>query len=1042
MDVERLVRTRVTSDELEPPAELVSSVNAGQTPLLGIVKALGEYLTSTEDAVRLKGLTFLTNVIKTIDPTKVNGPASRTLTTFYVSKLDDFESLAPSLSALLVLSKQPTFDDTAAVEAYRTTVETINMKAYVQSTRYLVYQLLDSFLALHRKAFKELGADFINSYTKMVDGEKDPRNLMLLFSIDRVILLEFDVVPHIDALFDIIFCYFPITFRPPPNDPYGITADDLKLALRECMAASPHFARMAIPLFLEKLTTATGQMMKDLLQTMAACFPVYGANAVRERGPELWEAIKTEILYSSDLAIEAASLSALKALVRTLYLTKDDVATGLAQDIIKQCLEILDEPEKSQGVAATKALAALVLASASAGTFALSQALPQLFTQFNRPTLPSHRAPILGSISTLLVAARSVYAAPGATRTQQDERSLEPYRDALLDVLREGLRTDGLKIAATNGSVALIEIPGFWTRKEVEDIVRGLNEILVHDLDEDVKSNVISALTTISTLHAAVVESVTLPLLFHTLPDVAPGAKDYDGRERYRDVLSSLSALCAQPALFENLVVRLSTKLDLLGEPTDVPMDGSTGAETRECTVAYAWDLLRCLESVVGAKLDKKHTDVTRYFDKIVPRLYGLAVGAALPRADKVVPLFRDRRLLSAIGSIAERLVWELDAERQARLFAMAYAAFEAGELAGIVHHPASVKVAGPSAPLRTGATAPEQDLVVVYSTLMQGLKAEVALPFPSAPDFLVQKVHWAIKVARDDFQLQAMLDLITAFVNKRSSDLKDALDGLLERIWMVDIQDTTQEPEIRRRALLVYQHIVKALALLRNELAYTATDRIIDVLALSAFDPLFVDEAGRCFGVLATKGKAHLTARLLHAQKLWNHVLPKLIEGDKEAEAKGKVAYLVAFASLLPLVPASLCLSDLPALLPLLLRSLSLARPKQRTNVITALTAVLETDNYSTEVDVLLHARAEDVVDGVLRSAFVEDGIETSANVRMAALGCLRTIPDAIRYETLGRHKARVIRELGQALDDPLRSVRREAVDCRARWYRYGSSV
>lgn len=53
---------------------------------------------------------------------------------------------------------------------------------------------LESCLAL-----KTMGSSFVNSYTKMVDGEKDPRNLMLLFSIDRVILLEFEVKDHIEV---------------------------------------------------------------------------------------------------------------------------------------------------------------------------------------------------------------------------------------------------------------------------------------------------------------------------------------------------------------------------------------------------------------------------------------------------------------------------------------------------------------------------------------------------------------------------------------------------------------------------------------------------------------------------------------------------------------------------------------------------------------------------------------------------------------------------------------------------------------------------
>lgn len=34
------------------------------------------------------------------------------------------------------------------------------------------------------------------------------------------------------ALFNVTFCYFPISFRPPAEDPYGISAEDLKMALR------------------------------------------------------------------------------------------------------------------------------------------------------------------------------------------------------------------------------------------------------------------------------------------------------------------------------------------------------------------------------------------------------------------------------------------------------------------------------------------------------------------------------------------------------------------------------------------------------------------------------------------------------------------------------------------------------------------------------------------------------------------------------------------------------------------------------------------
>jgi len=43
---------------------------------------------------------------------------AQTLSRFYMSKLDDFDSLPPALEALTVLSRLPTFDDEAAVEVY------------------------------------------------------------------------------------------------------------------------------------------------------------------------------------------------------------------------------------------------------------------------------------------------------------------------------------------------------------------------------------------------------------------------------------------------------------------------------------------------------------------------------------------------------------------------------------------------------------------------------------------------------------------------------------------------------------------------------------------------------------------------------------------------------------------------------------------------------------------------------------------------------------------------------------------------------------
>lgn len=56
-----------------------------------------------------------------------------------------------------------------------------------------------------------------------------------------------------------------------------------------------------------------------------------------------------------------------------------------------------------------------------------------------------------------------------------------------MDILREGLRTDGLKGPAIKGCIALVGVQGYWSRKEVEDVVRGIDEILIHDENQEIR---------------------------------------------------------------------------------------------------------------------------------------------------------------------------------------------------------------------------------------------------------------------------------------------------------------------------------------------------------------------------------------------------------------------------------------------------------------------------------------------------------------------------------------------------------------------------
>lgn len=132
--------------------------------------------------------------------------------------------------------------------------------------------------------------------------------------------------------------------------------------------------------------------------------------------------------------------------------------------------------------------------------------------------------------------------------------------------------------------------------------------------------------------------------------------------------------------------------------------------------------------------------------------------------------------------------------------------------------------------------------------------------------------------------------------------------------------------------------------------------------------------------------------------------------------------------------------------LLPFILRCLALPSAPERLNAISTLEGILETPDLSSEADKLLHTRADAIIQGLLDSIHAPSSkngktaslSSTSGPLRCAALRCIAALPAVVRIEVLGQHKSRVLRELGEALDDPVREVRREAVECRAAWYAY----
>ncbi|KIK08924.1 hypothetical protein K443DRAFT_671974 [Laccaria amethystina LaAM-08-1] len=1028
---ERLVRTWMASGRDEEIGEIVSDISNDRTTLIVIVKALGEYLTSEENDLRRKGVELLSLVLEKCPPARLTRQSIRVLTPFYCGKLDDSETIVPALQGILTLVKLPTFgapEATGVIDALFLYVKT---KSLVQSVRFNVYSIIDSLMARHRDALKALGKKFVGNYIALAEGEKDPRNLVVAFAIARVILIEFDISEYVESLFNITFCYFPITFRPPPNDPYGISSDDLRAALRQCLCATPLFGPLAIPVFLEKLTAGSRATKKDTLQALATCLPIFGSALARATARKLWSALKLEIFQPMDSNIEEEALKTTQILVKTIYHEEEaahehseDIA-GLARDACEECIQILREPEKSMAKPATKVICAFMATTPSVSRYTVSLAVPHFVKLFLNPDEAANRAPILHLLSDIVNAARDSVAGNVA-----EDVPLMPYKDEVLGVFSVGLKASSSRLPTLSGLKGLITTKTLLSDEELGFIVHNVDEIIEGGTDalEESSDEILDLLTTIASIAPHHIEEQTLPLLFRMLPDVAFSRDAIKERANCWRTLSALQTLCVQPELFETLVIRLTTKLDLVCFPAN-------GARVEivdtEPNAAYAHSILTTISNTLSTKVEKSHPDVGKYIERLVPHIYNLFIFSAFG-SDEQRLLASDLRLVHVAGKIISLVVQTLPPQRQTTFSIELFKALLDGQVKGVSQGHQKIPSDRKFDVLNETT---QKNLLPLFTAAITSLHKEVPLPVVDLGRFLDSILTWTLLQADNGPQRTSALQMVSSIVNKKVDELSSFLSDKLDVYWPQEVGDVTRPAESRHRAIQSWLWMSKALIVRNHPLALSFSERLFQV-----FDDEAVgwDAAKACGEIPGTDTiltkRNHAVIKILYSQKYVNTILPRLMEGAKSSsKSNEQAAYLVALTSLIKSTPKGTYVHEMPLLIPLLLQSLDLPDANIRCNVIGTFLAVAEGETPSKS---LVSEHSSTLVTSMLKNSMVSEMPTTK--VRVFALQYLGLLPNIVRYDVLHPQKPLVLRELAKVLDDPKRTVRKEAVNARTNWFKY----
>jgi Dos2-interacting transcription regulator of RNA-Pol-II len=245
---------------------------------------------------------------------------------FFSHRLSDYPSIVPSLHALQALIKYhaESFNSkySDVLDIFQTVFREIDVGSLAQTIRQKVFDL---FLAiLSSECVKSQGNDIADKKSHNIDlfgseavcleiftglvvsmeGEKDPRCLVAALKSLELGIKHFSFLfdnstestgtpvftggpsPSdgiMEKLFDSVACYFPITFSPPEDDPFGVTTESLIQSLENVLCAHSALHKHVLPFLVDHLTdeTTLGRVQATSLLARLGTFEEYSPKIFR-----------------------------------------------------------------------------------------------------------------------------------------------------------------------------------------------------------------------------------------------------------------------------------------------------------------------------------------------------------------------------------------------------------------------------------------------------------------------------------------------------------------------------------------------------------------------------------------------------------------------------------------------------------------------------------------------------------------------------------------------------------------------------------------
>ncbi|VVT55383.1 uncharacterized protein SAPINGB_P004569 [Magnusiomyces paraingens] len=978
--------SRDQSETASIAASLASAISSDKIKLVQLVQFLGDYLTDEKSDTRASAIACIAQTIAALPTDKLAKSQVSVILSFFSDRLDDSESIKPVLQGLLALIPQSAFSSSMTLSLLDSIKSNTTPRQYPQVARFSLFSILESLFSKFPSYIESIPDTFITTFLHVTTGEKDPRNLIKSFNLSYSILsnqsFQQSLPKYALKLFDVSFCYFPITFEPPKNDPYGITSKDLKDALRKALAANGLFADHIFSSLMDKMASSSPKIKSDALETIVDCIQNYRPEYLVPLWRDIWDGLKYEVLHGSEQDSQDLSLQAL----RTLAISIEDHNEDYLVAVINETKDtILDTTNKKSLAAATLAAG---IAQGSLGIYKqiASQTLaPALDNALKSLTLTAQKH-LLTICQTYITAAKDL------------PQALISFKDAFIEFFTKSLMSTSeteteVRVLAVSNLTLLIRTTDYLTSQEVGLIVQYFDEIIFSSQNNKPLSDaVLDSLVQVASHHEQSILSITYPFFLSKLPDSDASEED---QLAIGTILTALSKTAVSRNIFEVLSFRLLNKLDL------VIADSSS---------KYPLAIFSTIAAVLKRMLESHPQDALIYVKQLAPLI--------VQRFLKQKSLSTDPHVIISASLSLLYISKALQPEQQIDFVQSLFNLFWFNKQSPLGTPPQDFT------PLKSTPSA--LTTLFLYGLVPVSPKATIPEEITQVLPTIVTNSVTILSTTQDVHLRLTYLRLIALLFNKWIPTFAAEFVDPLKKTVTTDTS-----------ALEVLFWITKALVIRTDAFGFTLVQYILTLLqtdlvgvrASKLAEVLVSDD-----GVLNKENGA--VVRLLYKQRLFVLVIDPLVQGFESAPSSSiKVNYLVALAGILRHMPSSVLSAYVPKFFRLLLQSLSIPNARVREASINTITStLLSSDSSTSPVAETISQHLSTLVPQLLDAT--NSANEASPQVRVAALRCLDSFVDTLPRVRVVPHVKTVQRGLAVALDDGRRGVRRVAVVTRQKYF------